>query len=121
MSLINSLRHLKSRVVTKKSIALFFINKRWPQQFGRLQDFAVDNKKSEITLQLQMQDAPQQLVVKDYQVSLQDQQTLISWKKLSVSGSCKAQLMRSLPSHSSVQLPASYYALVSRLLVTQEN
>jgi len=117
MSLVRSLRNFKSRVLIKKSIALFFINKKWPQKFGRLLDFSVDQAKSVISLKVDIEGQTQELAIKQYQVKMSDNKTFISWGQVSVSGGQSLSLKRLLKSNSAIELPAVYYTLVSRLLI----
>lgn len=116
LKLVSAFKLFKKTYVSKKTPALLLLNKLLPKDSGKIVDFFLDREKNSIEIVLEQGEQQAVVTVVGYEVRLIQQQTVISWRSLRVSGDNCAALRRQLARQKSVVLPAYLFNLVNGLV-----
>jgi hypothetical protein len=116
IELIAKLKAFKKSLVSKKTPVLMILNKQLPKNSGKLIDFSLNKAQRAINIELKKDGAVNYISVFNYAVHLVNNETHITWSKISASGKHSAHLNQVFKHQKSIALPAYLYNTVSSVM-----
>ena len=118
-NLFKKIRQFRQRYVSSKTIAIWALNKKLPQEWGRIIDLNLDRELSQLSLQVCASKREflnkTQISIVGYQIDTQSNEAKLSWEKITVKGYNKNWFKKQLMQRKHIVIPAHYVALVEKL------
>jgi hypothetical protein len=118
-NIFKKIRQFRQRYVSSKAIAIWALNKKLPQEWGRIIDLNLDRELNLLSIQMCASKKEPlnrtQISIEGYQIDTQNNEAKLSWKDIKVKGHNKNWFKKQLIQRKYIVIPAQYVALVEKL------